>query len=80
MPINTRQTAALKLPLTGIKCLYRSQGGKKLVVELDIKSLKGLNKPITIDEMVAEARLEYFTGMTRGFTDTKSLMNFLEAE
>ncbi|MBI5222327.1 MAG: hypothetical protein HY980_02410 [Candidatus Magasanikbacteria bacterium] len=32
---------------------------------------------VTLDEMVTEARLEYFTGKTKSFTDTKQLLSFL---
>lgn len=78
MPIKTKP-AAVTLPLTAIKYLYSPVRGEKLVVELDIKSLKKINEPNTIDEMVAEARLEYHSGKTKGFTDTKKLMAHLES-
>lgn len=31
-----------------------------------------------IDKMVYEARLEYLSGKTKGFTDTKKLIEYLE--
>jgi len=71
--------AAVTLPLTALKYLYRSARGKKLVVELDVDSLKKVNEPSTIDEIVAEARMEYHSGKTKGFTDTKKLMDYLES-
>ncbi len=37
-------------------------------------AMKKVNSPNTIDEMVAEARLEYAFGQTKGFTDTKELI------
>lgn len=71
--------ATITLPITAIKCLYTPKRGKKLVVELDINSLKKVNKPSTVDEMVAESRLEYYSGKLKGFTDTKKLMTHLES-
>lgn len=71
--------AVVTLPLTAIKYLYSPARGKKLVVELDINRLKKVNEPNTIDEMVAEAKLEYYSGKTKGFTDTKKLMAYLKA-
>jgi len=71
--------AAVTLPLTAMKYLYTPTRGKKLVVELDVSSLKKVNEASTIDEMLAEARLEYYSGKTKGFRDTKKLMAYLEA-
>jgi len=71
--------AAVTLPLTALKCLYESVRGKKIVCEIDVDALKGVNEPNTLDEMIAEARLEYFTGKTRVFTDTKKLLSFLNS-
>lgn len=80
MSIHTKSKAAtVNLPLTAMKYLYSPVRGKTLVVELNVDSLKTVNKPSTIDEMVAEARLEYYNGKTKGFTDTKKLMAYLEA-
>lgn len=79
MITKTRQPATVALPLTGFKPLYRSNRGNKLVLEVDVGALKKVNEPNTIDEMVAEAKLEYFIGKTRGFTDTKKLMGHLRA-
>lgn len=79
MHIKNKKTAVVTLPLTAFKYLYSVAKGKKLVVELDVDSLKKVNKPSTIDEMAAEARLEYFVGKLKGFTDTKKLINHLSA-
>jgi len=74
-----KQLAAVTLPLTDVKLLYRSNRGKKLVLEIAIEALKRVNEPNTIDAMVAEARFDYFVGKTKGFTDTKKLMSYLES-
>lgn len=81
MNILTKQTiksAAVTLPLTAFKCLYKSARGKKIVCEIDFAALKSINDPNTLDEMVAEARLEYFADKTKSFTDTKRLLAFLD--
>jgi len=75
----TTKPATVYFPLTSIRPLYSSDRGKTLVLEVDINSLKKVNEPNTIDEMVAEARLEYHAGQTKGFTNTKKLINYLEA-
>lgn len=72
------RSATVNLPLTALKYLYSPARGHKLVVELDIDSLKAANKPGTIDEMVAEAKLEYYSGKTKGFKDTKKLIAHLK--
>ena len=77
--IKNKKTAAVTLPLTAFKYLYSAAKGKKLVVELDVDFLKKINEPSAIDEMIAEARLEYFSGKLKGFTDTKKLINYLNA-
>ncbi|MFA5813483.1 MAG: hypothetical protein WC862_03145 [Patescibacteria group bacterium] len=69
--------AAVTLPLTALKCLYKSARGKKIVCEIDVAALKSANEPNTLDEMVAEARLEYFAGKTKAFTNTKQLLSYL---
>lgn len=72
------KSAAVTLPLTALKCLYKSARGKKIVCEIDVAALKRVNEPNTLDEMVAEARLEYFAGTTKTFTDTKQLLSYLK--
>ena len=69
--------ASIKIPLTGLRCLYRSTRGKKIVCEIDVASMKKVNEPGALDELVAEARLEYFAGQTKGFKDIKKLMAHL---
>lgn len=73
------KSATVILPLAALKCLYKSSRGRKIVCEIDVAALKGVNEPNTLDEMIAEARLEYFTGKTKTFTDTKKLLSFLNS-
>src|SRR3990167_7601705 len=64
MRIKTKKQAVVTFPVTSLRPLYSSKRGKKrkLIFEADIDSLKKVNEPDTIDEMVAEARLEYASG------------------
>lgn len=71
--------AIVSFPLAGLKPLYSSRRGKKLVVEVDVDSMKKVNDPSTIDDMVSEARLEYFAGRTKGFKDTDKLVAYLNS-
>lgn len=71
--------ATINIPLTALKCLYRNTANKKIVCEIDTDSLWEVNEPNTIDEMFAEARLEYFAGKTKGFDSTEDLMRHLES-
>lgn len=71
--------ATISLPLTSLKPLYRTARGNKLVLEVDIDSMKKVNNPSTIDDMVAEARIEYFSGKTKGFKDMDKLISYLDS-
>ena len=71
--------AVISFPLTSLKPLYSSNRGKKLVIEVDVSSMKKINEPSTIDNMVTEARLEYFTGKTKGFKNTDKLIDYLDS-
>lgn len=71
--------AAVSFPLTSLKPLYSSDQGKKLVVEVDVKSMKKVNEPNTIDEMVAEAKLEYAVGKSKTFTSADELIKELHS-
>ncbi|NCN58450.1 hypothetical protein COW99_03995 [Candidatus Roizmanbacteria bacterium CG22_combo_CG10-13_8_21_14_all_38_20] len=69
--------ATVSFPLTSLRPLYSSDRGRKLVVEVDVKSMKKVNDPNTIDEMVAEARLEYAMGKSKTFTSADELIKEL---
>ena len=71
--------AAVSFPLTSLKPLYSSDRGKKLVVEVDVKSMKKVNEPNTIDEMVAEAKLEYAMGKSKTFSSAEDLIKELHS-
>lgn len=76
--MNTQSTqASVMIPLTALKCLYRDESSKKVVCEIDVGSLKEVNEPTTIDEMVADAHLEYFSGKTKGFYKAEDLVAHL---
>ena len=81
MTTKAKKTATISFPLTSIRPLYSSNKGKnrKIVFEADIKALKTINEPNTIDEMVAEARLEYTLGKTKTFTLAEELINELNS-
>lgn len=78
MKTKTRKKTAVSIPLDAVKCLYTTDNGDKIVCEINVKTLKKANKPNTIDEMVSEARIEYHTGKTKGFSNTKDLLKFLK--
>lgn len=75
----TAKPATISFPLTGLRPLYSSQQGKKLVVEVDVNSMRKVNEPNTIDEMVAEARLEYALGRSETFTSADALIKDLHS-
>lgn len=70
---------SINIPLSGVKCLYRQPKSHKVVCELDLSRLRVANSEATIDEMFAEAELEYAAGLTRGFTDAKQLLASLKS-
>lgn len=71
--------ATISFPLTSVRPLYSSNRGRKLVVEVDVKSMKKINEPNTIDEMVAEAKLEYAMGKSKTFTSAEELIKELHS-
>lgn len=71
--------ATISFPLTSLRPLYSSNLGKTLVVEVNVDSMKKVNDPSTVDDMVAEARLEYFAGKTKGFRNTNKLVKYLDS-
>lgn len=71
--------AIVSFPLTSLKPLYSSDRGKKLVIEVEVKSMKKVNEPNTIDEMVAEAKLEYAMGKSKTFTSAEDLIKELRS-
>ena len=73
----TIKSATVSFPLTSLRPLYSSHRGRKLVVEVDVKSMKKVNEPNTIDEMVAEAKLEYAMGKSKTFTSADKLIKEL---
>jgi len=79
MRVKAKKPAVVYLPLTALKCLYKMSRGKKIICEIDVAALKKMNEPATIDEMVAEARLEYFADKTKSFTDSKKLLAYLNS-
>ncbi|MBI3458856.1 hypothetical protein HY061_01170 [Candidatus Azambacteria bacterium] len=81
MITNTKKSAVVSFPLTGLKPLYvNSYGNKrKIIFEAEIKDLKKINEPSTIDEMVAEDRLEYTLGKSKTFTSAKALIKELHS-
>lgn len=72
-------SATISFPLAGLKPLYSSSRGRKLVVEVDVGLMKKVNEPSTIDDMVTEARLEYVSGKTKGFKNMDKLVNYLNS-
>ena len=74
----TTKPTSINLPLSSLKCLYKSKEGKSLVCEIDINDLQKINKPETIEEIYSVGRLEYFSGQTEGFTNDKEMFEFLD--
>lgn len=73
----TRREAMIRIPLSSIRYLSSDVKKKKMTFEISTKNLTRVNKSSTLDEMIAEAKLEYAMGKTKGFTDTKKLMAYL---
>lgn len=73
-----KSTVSIKIPVSGVKCLYRQPKSHKVVCEIDVSRLRAVNSEATISEMFGEAELEYAAGFTRGFTDSKQLLAFLK--
>ena len=74
-----KELVTIQIPLSGVKCLYRSTGSRKVVCEIDLEKLRSANVDLSLDEMFSEAELEYAAGMTEGFTNSKQLLASLRA-
>lgn len=79
MLTKTKKMTVVTLPLAAMKYLRKSAGGKKLVCEIDVSAFKKSYKPNAIDEMVAEARLEYALGKTKRFISAATLIKELRS-
>jgi len=77
--IKQKQQAKVTIPLGAMRCLYGDSQKKKIVCEIDWPSLKRVNDAATIDEMVVEAKMEYFAGELKGFKSTRELMDDLNS-
>lgn len=75
----TRREAMIRIPLSSMRHVSSDLKKKKMTFEISTKDLTRVNKSSTLDEMIAEAKLEYAIGRTKGFTDSKKLVAFLNA-
>lgn len=69
----------INIPLSGLKCLNKNKKNGKAICEIDVALLNKANRPNMIDLMVAEARAEYKTGKTRGFSSAQELLDYLNS-
>lgn len=67
----------IRIPLSAMRFLSRDTKKRKMTFEISTKDLARVNKSSTLDEMIAEGKLEYAMGRTKGFTDSKKLLAFL---
>lgn len=73
------KTSGIYIPTRGIKFLYRRPRSRKVICEIDVAQLRLLNEKMTVDDVYAEAEMEYAAGMTEGFTSVKKLIASLKA-
>ncbi len=74
----TTDKELITIPLGALKYLYRKGAlANNVVCEINLKSLKKVNKPKIVDLMVAESRLEYYSGKTKGFSKSSDLIKHL---
>ena len=67
---NSKRTkeAMVKIPLSALHKITGFPKKNRVIFEIDTASLKRVNEPSTLDEIVAEARLEKALGKTKSFT------------
>lgn len=73
------KSATVNVPLTAVRYLYKNVGSRTVVCEIDLSAFKKVNEPNTLDEMVAEARLERMLGKTKSFTSARALIKDLRS-
>ena len=74
-----REQAMIKIPLSALRCILRYPKEKKIICEIEVDSIKKINKANTIDEIINEARLDYAFGKFTTHTSAKSLIRELHS-
>lgn len=68
----------LQIPLSAIKPVWRDDDAGTLLVELPIAALRGDNEPQTLDDIIAQARIDYARGDFKSFTNVDDLIHDLK--
>jgi len=76
--LKAKKEPSVTIPLTAMKCILSYPKEKKIICEISLIDMKRMNKPETLDEIIAEAELDYATGNYKRFTNAKDLINELE--
>lgn len=78
---NSKRTkeAMVKIPLSALHKITGFPRKKRLIFEIDTASLERVNEPSTLDEIVAEARIEKALGKTKSFTSAEALLKELNS-
>ena len=67
----------LQIPLSAIKPVWRDDAAGTILVELPIAALREDNEPQTIDDIIAQARIDYARGDFKSFTSVDDLIHDL---
>lgn len=77
--MNIQKEATINLPLSGLRWLYSDKKAGTLVCEVPVDALKRVNQPQTIEEIIAEAEIDYATGDYKSFDNPQNLMEYLNS-
>lgn len=71
--------ATLQIPLSAIKPVWRNDAAGTLLVELPIDALQQENEPRTLDDLIAQARIDYAKGDYKSFSNVDDLIRDLQS-
>lgn len=71
--------AFIKIPLGSFKCISSYPKEKKVLCEINVKDLRTINNPETVDELINVSRLDYALGKYKTFSRAKDLIKELRS-
>ena len=79
MPV--QKEATINLPLSALRWLYSDKRTGTVVCEMPMTSLKrvNINKTKNLEEIIAEAEVDYTTGNYKSFKSPRALMSYLNS-
>lgn len=69
-----KKEAIVQVPLEALRCILRYPKEKKIICEIDTRSIRRINEAETVDQIINDARLDYALGNYKTFSSAKKLI------